>query len=302
MILYDARMIEQARTIIAGRGRSVLKARRRALEEADAEAIHHLRVATRRLQAALDIFGPDLPDRERRRLDRRARTIRRKLGAQRNACVVLEVLSKVSPRLRRDEKRLAAGLKRRLGKTIAAGRHAGRRQGLPGLRKRLAALLGALRRDRAATRSSPAPAIDPARAGAVLRACREARNGGAEALHRLRIAIKRQRYAMEILAEAGVGGLRPAIREARVLQTHLGDLHDVDLLIDLVHQEAYRPGGGSLLRRLLRRRSRQAERVMSRLSRYRPVTGSGAMGRTAGRQAGPRSGGPRPEAGPRAAA
>ncbi|OLD63616.1 MAG: hypothetical protein AUI47_08640 [Acidobacteria bacterium 13_1_40CM_2_68_5] len=293
-------MIEQARKIIADRGRSVLKARRGVLEDANAEAIHDLRVATRRLQAALDIFGPYLPDRERRRLDRRARTIRRKLGAQRNACMVLEVLSQISPRLPGYEKRFAAGLKHRLGKTSAAGRRAARRKGLPGLRKRLAALLRALRREGAATRSGPAPAIDPARAVAVLRACREARDGDAEALHRLRIAIKRHRYAMEILAEAGVGGLRPAIREARVLQTHLGDLHDLDLLIDLVHQEAHRPGGESLLRRLLRRR--QAERVMSRLSRYRPAIGSGAVGKTAARQAGPRSGGPRPEAGPRAAA
>src|SRR5438445_13597558 len=140
-------MIEQARKIIADRGRSVLKARRRALGDADAEAIHDLRVATRRLQAALDLFEHHLPDRARRRLDRRARTIRRRLGAQRNACVVLQVLSKVGSGLPRDERRFAAGLARRLETTIAAGRRGGRRKGLPGLRKRLGALLRGLRRN-----------------------------------------------------------------------------------------------------------------------------------------------------------
>src|SRR5206468_9307360 len=105
----------------------------------------------------------------------------------------------------------------------------------------------------AARHGSPDLAVAPPRADALLSACREAHVGDVEAMHRLRLAIKRHRYALEILSGAGHDGLRPPIREARALQGDLGGLHDLNLLIDLVHGEGYRPGAGHLLRRLLRR-------------------------------------------------
>src|SRR5262245_24344658 len=52
--------------------------------EDESEAIHQLRIWTRRADAALRLFAPALPDRTARRLRRLLRTIRRKAGAVRD--------------------------------------------------------------------------------------------------------------------------------------------------------------------------------------------------------------------------
>jgi CHAD domain-containing protein len=106
---------------------------------------------------------------------------------------------------------------------------------------------------------------------AVLRARADTRDGDPEAMHRLRIAIKRYRYALEALTEAGASGLQPAIQAARSLQSDLGSLHDLDVLIEVVRRNAHLPGAGGFLRHLLRRRLRQAEKSLRRLAGFRPV-------------------------------
>src|SRR3989442_13976544 len=88
---------DRVRDIIASSGRKVMKARRRVLSGEDGEAIHDVRVATRRLQAALEGFASCLPERRRRRVEKRARKIRRGLGARRNAWVLLRLLVRFAP-------------------------------------------------------------------------------------------------------------------------------------------------------------------------------------------------------------
>jgi len=105
---------------------------------------------------------------------------------------------------------------------------------------------------------------------AVRQALPGARTGDAEVLHRLRIAIKRYRYAMEIVDESGLGKVRPAIREARALQADLGNLHDLDVLIGLVRRSGGTGGRTALLARLLQERQRAADGVLGALERFRP--------------------------------
>jgi len=260
------------------------------LRRGDGEAIHDLRVATRRLQAALEIVGDRLPDRPRRRLDRRARTLRRRLGMARNTWVLFELLGRFRSVPGREERKFVAGLARRLERAAGSPPSKERRR-LPGIRKRILTLLRAM-----AHRSpgSAAPAGD-AMGGlvrAVLRARTDTRDGDPEAMHRLRIAIKRYRYALEALTEAGAPGLRPAIQEARSLQSDLGSLHDLDVLIEVVRRNAHLPGAGGFLSHLLRRRHRQAEKSLRRLAGFRPLfappVGGGARpGRTGVRRGPP---------------
>ena len=106
---------------------------------------------------------------------------------------------------------------------------------------------------------------------AVLRARTITHDGDPESMHRLRIAIKRYRYALEALTGAGASGLRPAIHAARSLQSDLGGLHDLDVLIDVVRRSTHVPGAGGFLRHVLRRRTRQAEKTLRRLAIFRPV-------------------------------
>jgi CHAD domain-containing protein len=261
---------DRAREIVASRGDDVVRARRRVLRRGSGEAIHDLRVATRRLQAALEVFGARLPERPRRRLDRRARKIRRQLGAARNARVLLGLLRRFRAHPGTAENRFVAGLVRRLDRSAgSSGRSKGRRT-LPGVRKRIQALLRAMA-DRAGSAAAPAGAALQGRVEAVLRAGSVARQGDPESMHRLRIAVKRYRYVLEVLAEAGAPMPRPAIGEARALQRELGRLHDLDVLIEWVRGAAYVPVAGAFLRRILRQRSRQAERILRRLAVFRPA-------------------------------
>src|SRR5438093_5912812 len=105
---------DRVRDIIASSGRKVMKARRRVLSGEDGEAIHDVRVATRRLQAALEVFASCLPERRRRRLEKRARKIRRGLGARRNAWVLVRLLGRSRAGLDPVEKEFVNDLARRL--------------------------------------------------------------------------------------------------------------------------------------------------------------------------------------------
>src|SRR6266850_862361 len=141
---------DRVRDIIASIGRKVIKARRQVLHGKDGEAIHDLRVATRRLQAALEVFASCLPEPRRRRLEKRARKIRRGLGARRNAWVLVRLLGRSRAGLDPDEKKFVNDLARRLKRSARPVRPDEAKK-LPGLRGRLEMLL----RDTAACAVAP---------------------------------------------------------------------------------------------------------------------------------------------------
>ncbi|HEV8701133.1 MAG TPA: CHAD domain-containing protein [Candidatus Polarisedimenticolia bacterium] len=272
-----------ARQILAARGADVVEARRRVSRRGSDASIHDLRVATRRLQAALEVFGPRLPERPLRRLDRRARRIRRQLGQARNARVLRTLLRRLRVPQDGDESRLVTALVRRLDRPARQGRRDLRL--LPGIRKRIHTLLQALseRPERSVApagrpggRATPTAAALPDRVEAVARAARLAGDGDPESMHRLRIAIKRYRYVLEVLSEAGAPALQPSIHRARALQRELGRLHDLDILIEWVRGAARVPAASAFPRRLVRLRGRQAAKVQRRLARFRPAGVSGA--------------------------
>ncbi|HET8946796.1 MAG TPA: CHAD domain-containing protein, partial [Candidatus Polarisedimenticolia bacterium] len=74
------------------------------------------------------------------------------------------------------------------------------------------------------------------RARELERARRAATSGRPLPAHRLRIAVKRWRYALEILDASSLGPFTSAIEEARRVQEKLGSLHDLDVLLDLVRR------------------------------------------------------------------
>lgn len=255
--------------IVEARSRDVLRARRRAVRKGDDRAIHALRVATRRLQATLDLFGPCLPARPRRRLARRARNIRRGLGGQRNAWVLFRLVGRLRGLLDPGEKRYAAHLGRRLELSAGSGEKK-KRNKIPGVRKRARALQRAMA-GRAAPAVAPVHGALATHLEAVRRAGHAARDGDAESMHRLRIAVKRYRYVLEALLDAGAAHLQPAIHEARSLQRELGRLHDLDTLIEVVRGDAQVAGAGAFLRRILRSRTLQAGRALRALAAFRPA-------------------------------
>jgi CHAD domain-containing protein len=82
-----------------------------ALSGKDTDAVHDLRVGTRRLRAALSIYEAVLPERELRRIERNVSTLTDALGPARDADVLLEHLKSVADRFAKDDEAEAVGVK-----------------------------------------------------------------------------------------------------------------------------------------------------------------------------------------------
>ena len=205
----------------------------RVFEASDAEAIHDLRVALRRLRTVLrlarDVLGRFHADVVRAALG----DIQRATGALRDAEVVDELFAElaidVEPfTLWRARRRATERARRRevLAKLAA------------GDLDRARALLGALlvlpvkpSRDVDVTKLARR-AVRSAEHGVVSHGTVEVSN--VTALHELRIAYKRLRYATEMLKDALPPQLFALRERAVVMQKRLGEIHDVDVAIELV--------------------------------------------------------------------
>ena len=196
------------------------------IAERDAEALHQLRVAIRRLRSAVWLFRPAIRDAELDGFSDQLRRFTRELGAARNIDVILSTMSLNDParcQLEDDRKRLYTKIIRKLDSRsfrlfmfdLFAWLHHGKwRTG----KKASAPLLPfAIKRiDRLWAK------IDQ-RASLLQRLSDEDR-------HQLRIDTKKLRYALEFLTEP----LRPAgdarvkfVKTAERIQDRLGDLNDL---------------------------------------------------------------------------
>jgi CHAD domain-containing protein len=194
--------------------------------------IHDLRVSIRRLlsfsDVAASITGKEpFPARDRKRM----KDLMRPLGKLRDAQVKILWLRKIAPA--GDEGIYLYALSVR------------------GDAERSANRVRDLLRDGGRTRirpRKPTLAIPPAseqdlqeRALAVLRkleksvesAREEARDEAhVEALHRMRLAFKKYRYSTEVLAPALPGVTAETMKRLHSFQTLLGDIHDLDVLLE----------------------------------------------------------------------
>jgi CHAD domain-containing protein len=200
------------------------------------EAVHQIRIATRRLRIALRLFSALLPPRAVTRLGKELRWFARALGTVRDLDVHTEALrARVESAgattaqalggyelaLRRE--RLAA--RDVLKDLFSSGRYAE-------LISSLAELLedapnpAALRRWRSFTvRTGAARYLKRARKQVVKFGRDLVHDGTAEQLHRLRIRAKRLRYALEFFIEP-YPALEPAARATKALQDVLGAHQD----------------------------------------------------------------------------
>ena len=264
--------MRRVRKLVQTRAARMLGEISRVRRTAGVDAIHDLRVATRRLQEALDFFEPCLPVRYRRRLARRARRIRRELGEIRTADVTLDLLAQLTRRLPAGESRDLERLRIRLRAEARTPRAAASgRKGLAvsGARKRSRLLLAHLDGAGSFAFLDRGRKILDARVGETSSLIPPASTGDPEALHRLRIAVKRYRYALEILEQAGWEGSQRPIAAARAIQEELGRLHDLDVLTDLIRRTRSRESPG-LLRRLGRERARRLLAVRKALKEFPP--------------------------------
>lgn len=230
---------------------------RAVLDTGDVEAVHKMRVTTRRLQASLDLLEREMSV---RRLKRRLRAWRRALSQVRNYDVFLELIEKEATarrRAHREQFELVKGIlqQRREQKASKV------RQYLGGIHLERIAIglgLGAITQsphqaDAEADNSLVASgsvdlaqatlSLDEGRVAGYAAERLEQRLAEFQALvakshptadpaelHQLRIAAKRVRYLLEIVEQMGYGDAARALAWLRGLQDRIGDWHDLEAL------------------------------------------------------------------------
>ena len=190
----------------------------------DAEAIHHSRVATRRLRAAVAVVEPILSKRHARRLTRPLKRLRRRLGPLRDLDVMLDHLAELPPTAGREWFRAQ----------LDADRTRCRADGFDPTRS-LAKLDDAWAAARADW-AEAGDAVDPLLANAVhlqLDAFAERATGPASGdPHELRIAGKALRYTLELAVAAGHPLPESVARSFKRMQDALGAWHDEVVLAE----------------------------------------------------------------------
>jgi len=223
-------------------------AARRVRAGADAEAIHDLRVASRRLAAALRVWGELAPKRAARAARRLLRRIRRRVGGAREVEVHVALLEEHLPADAAPDASLARRVLDRLRERLIRRRRAAARRVSPRRLKRVLRRLEAVGTGLGAPRIHGGDGLAPAlaverrladEAAAGLRAACE--HPDDVALHEARVQVKKWRYTLECLEEVAPAQ-RQSVRPLRRIQGELGDVHDRALLCELLERHAHRAG------------------------------------------------------------
>jgi len=226
--------------IVRARLAGVRERLQRALDDCgDVEAIHQLRVSSRRCFAALDVLSGWLPEKPRQKLAKRLRRLRRRCGKARDADVQDRFLEHLAGEPGRDAIQIA-GLSE-LRDRLSRRRHKTRRR----LRRKLPKLADRIRRagrklisaTTVADSANPSN-VDPTPLAIVARRILAAEmeairvqptveTDPPEKLHPLRIACKRLRYVLEIfipvLPSEWQSDVYPRLQK---LQELLGEIQD----------------------------------------------------------------------------
>jgi CHAD domain-containing protein len=239
----DARtpLAEAAPALLRSKAKPLFELEQAARGGADMDAVHDMRVASRRLREAMRLLEPLYPRKEFRAWYRNVRAITRALGPVRDSDVFIDAFSQLGAQLGENGRRYVA---------FAVGYRMGQRTyELDVLNDRLAKLdLEESRRSFKILAGSPA---DSGLAGRTLAdfahaevAVRAATVFGAQpaalkvdtiaAQHALRIDYKRLRYAVEAFAPCYGEVFDDVHSTLTTFQDTLGDLHDLHVFLDMV--------------------------------------------------------------------
>jgi CHAD domain-containing protein len=106
-LVADTSFREAAARAVETRSQELVDMAAGVLDVDDIERVHDMRVATRRLRAVLEIFGPALPKAERRAAMREVKVLADALGGRRDADVSIAALEELAGTLAADD-RIAA--------------------------------------------------------------------------------------------------------------------------------------------------------------------------------------------------
>jgi len=236
-----------ARGLLSERGIDFFRCWEKTASTFEAEDIHDLRVSSRRLREGLTLFAPCYPDERIARLRKLIRKVTGILGDLRNideglaflreeaaelgdghggelnGCITLYEFNreKARRRLKSDMRTMKPGSIRKLfAKTI----HAPYLFDPPPDKADPFSPVGDFARDNIDLRLMPILELVPL--------ARRPEESGAQ--HRLRIAVKRYRYRLEVLSSLLGDGYREVHGHVKEYQEILGRLHDLDVFKELL--------------------------------------------------------------------
>lgn len=214
----------------------------------DVEDVHQMRVASRRLRAALRQFRPEFPKSSVKSWSRTVRRVTRSLGPARDLDVQILFVEDAIERI--EDRKAEPGLRRlalrlRQRRESIQPRVARAMDGLAssGLFDDLGGVL------RHILTQARLDGIDD-HADPVFERARTAVRGRVESLlayetfvsqperadelHDMRIEAKRLRYTLELFAPVYDDALDPFVKRTKKIQTLLGDLHDMDVWLEFL--------------------------------------------------------------------
>ncbi len=207
----------------------------------DIEPIHRMRVASRRLRAALPLFAACFPKKDLKSWQKQLRRLTRALGSARDTDVQLELVQKVY--VEQTELRNRAGL-RRLQLRIMQQRQRLQKDVDAALDKLEANAFIAGMETRLAEFQAGQPAEPPfprqlyQRSAAAVLELLDAFLGyegyihdpeNNTELHAMRIAAKKLRYTLETFTPLYPETILPYLQAVKISQELLGDIHDCDV-------------------------------------------------------------------------
>ncbi len=223
----------------------------------DPEAIHDVRVSSRRFQQVLDLLYARPQPKKIRQARRLIRRCRRDLSEVRNCDVLLQRVERVLRRKRAGQRPAWEALRDYLRQHRQAEFEAAADELA---RRKLNKLYVRLRK---AVQAAPETPGTSAGNGALsagssfytrvaeslervwqdfhTQVTQSHRQPGPEVLHAVRIAAKRLRYQVEVIAEFNAPGSKEALDWLRQLQQHLGDWHDLEVTERAMAEAAARP-------------------------------------------------------------
>ncbi len=120
------------------------------LDTSNVERVHDMRVATRRLRAALEVFAPAFPRKRRRKALKRVKALADALGERRDLDVEIKLLESLAPEVDEADRAALDALVKELREHQAAANEAlvpyVRRKRLKKLRRRLRRLVKGAKR------------------------------------------------------------------------------------------------------------------------------------------------------------
>jgi CHAD domain-containing protein len=228
----------------------------------DPDAIHDMRVASRRLQQVLDLIFPKPLPREIRRLRRKIRRCRRVLGDVRNCDVLLQQVAGRLARHRCSDRESWTAVKQHLqerrSQSFARAIRKLSKVNLAVFYMRAKEILDRLRptpeRDRVSSPLAQPEGLAlepfPARLAQALagvwsefekQVAASHRERTAPSIHAARISAKRLRYLLEVVNQFGIPGSAGALAWLRKIQQHLGDWHDMEVLEEMIIEMMAKP-------------------------------------------------------------